>query len=77
MTTTEVAIAPASRDRRGSPLPTRAMIMTRFMDLRKRRGLMIALIVVNIGIPSVFLAVRLIAHAVAPHSYGRRRIQHL
>ncbi len=31
---------------------------------------MIALIVVNIGIPSVFLAVRVIAHAVAPHSYG-------
>ncbi|MCU1363175.1 MAG: hypothetical protein JWM55_1003 [Acidimicrobiaceae bacterium] len=69
-TTAEVAIAPAARDRRGSPLPTGAMIMTRFMDLRKRRGLMIALIVVNIGLPSVFLAVRLIAHAVAPHSYG-------
>ena len=31
------------------------MIATRFMELRKRRGLMIALIVVTIGIPTVFL----------------------
>jgi hypothetical protein len=46
------------------------MIMTRFMELRKRRGLMIALVVVNIGIPAIFLGVRLIAHAVAPHTYG-------
>jgi hypothetical protein len=46
------------------------MIMTRFMELRKRRGLMIALLAVNIGVPTTFLAVRLIAHAVAPHSYG-------
>jgi hypothetical protein len=67
-TTANVAIAPESR--RGSPVPTGAMIMTRFMELRKRRGLMIALLAVNIGIPTIFLAVRLIAHAVAPHSYG-------
>ena len=46
------------------------MITTRFMELRKRRGLMIALIAVNIGIPVVFLAVRLISHAVDPKSYG-------
>jgi hypothetical protein len=31
---------------------------------------MMALILVNIGIPTVFLAVRLLAHALAPHSYG-------
>ena len=31
---------------------------------------MAALIVVNIGIPSIFLAIRLIAHAVSPKSYG-------
>jgi len=31
---------------------------------------MIALIVVNIGIPTVFLVVRLLAHAIAPKSYG-------
>jgi hypothetical protein len=46
------------------------MVTTRFMELRKRRGLMIALIAVNIGIPVIFLGVRLISHAVAPKSYG-------
>ena len=46
------------------------MIATRFMELRKRRGLMVALIVVTIGIPTVFLAIRLLAHAIAPKSYG-------
>jgi len=46
------------------------MIATRMMELRKRRGLMIALVFVNIGIPTVFLTVRLLAHAFAPHSYG-------
>ena len=60
----------APRDHRGSPISTGAMIATRFMELRKRRGLMIALIVVNIGIPTVFLVVRLLAHAIAPKSYG-------
>jgi hypothetical protein len=51
-------------------MPTGGMIATRFMELRKRRGLMIALVLVNIGIPTIFLTVRLIAHAVAPKSYG-------
>jgi len=46
------------------------MIATRFTELRKRRGLMIALIVVNIGIPTLFLTVRLLAHAFDPKSYG-------
>ena len=60
----------APRDRRGSWIPTSAMITTRIMELRKRRGLMAALIVVNVGIPAVFLLIRLIAHVVAPKSYG-------
>ena len=46
------------------------MVTTRLMELRKRRGLMIALIVVIIGIPTIFLVVRLISHAVDPKSYG-------
>jgi hypothetical protein len=46
------------------------MIATRFMELRKRRGLMIALILVNIGLPTIFLVVRLLAHAFDPKSYG-------
>jgi hypothetical protein len=46
------------------------MIATRIMELRKRRGLMIALILVTIGIPTVFLVIRLLVHAIAPKSYG-------
>ena len=57
-----------SRDRRGSPIPTAGMIATRIMELRKRRGLMIALIVMNIGLPAVFLLIRLLAHAFAPYA---------
>ena len=62
--------AGVSRDRRGSWIPTFPMIATRFMELRKRRGLMAALVGVTIGIPTVFLAIRLILHAVAPKTYG-------
>lgn len=57
-------------DRRGSPIPTPALIGTRFMELRKRRGLMITLVLVTVGIPSVFLGIRLILHAAAPKTYG-------
>jgi hypothetical protein len=60
----------APRDHRGSPIPTGGMIAARIMELRKRRGLMIALIAVNIGLPTIFLVVRLIEHGVAPKSYG-------
>ena len=57
-------------DHRGSWIPTWGMVTTRSMELRKRRGLMLALIAVNIGIPVIFLAVRLISHVVDPKSYG-------
>jgi hypothetical protein len=57
-----------ARDRRGSPIPTAGMIATRVMELRNRRGLMIALIAVNIGLPAVFLLIRLLAHAFAPYA---------
>lgn len=77
MTTTQPAVPsaappapPAPTDHRGSPIPTFAMIRTRFDELRKRRGLMITLAVVTIGIPTVFLLVRLILHAAAPKTYG-------
>jgi hypothetical protein len=40
------------------------------MELRKRRGLMVTLVLVTIGIPTVFLGVRLLLHAVAPKTYG-------
>jgi hypothetical protein len=57
-------------DHRGSWIPTGGMITTRWMELRRRRGLMIALIVVTIGLPSLFLVIRLLLHAFAPKSYG-------
>jgi hypothetical protein len=46
------------------------MITTRFMELRKRRGLIAALTLVTVGIPTVFLLVRLLLHAIAPKTYG-------
>src|ERR1039457_3310244 len=57
-------------DHRGSWIPTGGMIATRFMELRKRRGVMVTLILVTVGIPVVFLVIRLLLHAFAPHSYG-------
>ena len=60
----------AAPDHRGSWIPSGAMITTRFMELRKRRGLMVTLILVTIGIPTVFLGVRLLLHAIAPKTYG-------
>ena len=64
----QTAPAGHSRDRRGSLVPTAGMIATKVMELRKRRGLMIALIAVNIGFPAVFLLIRLLAHAFAPRA---------
>lgn len=51
-------------------VPSGAMIATRIMELRKRRGLMIALLLVTVGIPTIFLAIRLLLHGVAPTTYG-------
>ena len=65
-------------DHRGSWIPTGAMIATRIMELRKRRGLMIALVVVNIGIPIVFLVIRLLAPCRRPQVLrSGRRLRHL
>jgi hypothetical protein len=66
--TLRMAPAGHSRDRRGSAIPTAGMIATKVMELRKRRGLMIALIAVNIGLPAVFLLIRLLGHAFAPYA---------
>jgi hypothetical protein len=64
------APAAGSHDRRGSWIPTGGMIATRFMELRKRRGLMITLVGVTIGIPTLFLVIRVLLHAFDPQSYG-------
>lgn len=63
-------LAGSVADHRGSPIPTGPMIATRFMELRKRRGLLAALSLVTVGIPTVFLLVRLLLHAIAPKTYG-------
>src|SRR5271166_5455551 len=60
----------APPDHRGSPVPTFPMIASKFNELRKRRGLMVALILVTIGIPTVYLVIRLLLHAFAPKTYG-------
>lgn len=78
MTTATEAPAPAGRhratagapDHRGSWVPSGAMVAARFKELRKRRGLVIALMAVTVGIPAVYLAIRLILHAADPRSYG-------
>jgi hypothetical protein len=57
-------------DHRGSWIPTAGMVAARFKELRKRRGVMITLALVTVGIPTIYLGIRLILHAAAPHSYG-------
>jgi hypothetical protein len=78
VTTTTEAPAPSGStrrltegsDHRGSWIPTGSMIAAKFKELRKRRGLMLALGAVTVGLPTIYLGIRLILHAVAPHSYG-------
>lgn len=77
MTATDTApsLAPSRRadipqDHRGSWIPNGFMIAARFKDLRKRRGLMLTLSVVIVGVPAIYFLIRLILHAVAPHTYG-------
>jgi hypothetical protein len=44
------------------------MIAARITELRTRRGLMIVLVVLDIGLPALFLLIRLLAHAFAPRA---------
>ena len=46
------------------------MIAARFVELRKHRGLMITLIALTIGLPTLFLGIKLLLHAFVPQSYG-------
>lgn len=74
MTAVHGAVAPvrdaAPSDHRGSWLPTGPMISSRLLELRKRRGIMITILVVAVGLPTIFLGIRLILHAVNPTAYG-------
>ena len=46
------------------------MIAARFMELRKRRGLLVTLMALTIGLPTSFLVIKLLLHAFVPKSYG-------
>ena len=46
------------------------MIATRCTELRKRRGLIITLISLTIGLPTLFLVIKLLLHGFVPRSYG-------
>lgn len=70
----EAAPAPGS-GRRGTPatsawLPTWDLITTKNLEIRKRRGVMITLIVLIIVPTVLFYGLRLLFHAVDPHGYA-------
>jgi hypothetical protein len=46
------------------------MVSAKFLELRKRRGMMVAVFILTIGILVVIDGIFLILHAAAPHSYG-------
>lgn len=74
MSVTVTAAAPSmgsvTADRRGSWLPTWSMVTTKFMELRKRRGLMVAIVLLTLALPVLVLGLRLLFHAIDPSHYG-------
>ncbi len=69
-TTERAPFTNLSADGRGSWLPTWPLISTKFLELRKRRGLMIAVLLLTLALPVLVLGFRLLFHAIDPHSYG-------
>jgi hypothetical protein len=51
-------------------LPSRELIATKNLELRKRRGLMVAVAVLTLAPPVLILGIRLLAHLVDPSKYG-------
>jgi hypothetical protein len=51
-------------------IPSWAMISTKRVDLRRRRGLMIAVVLLSLALPVLVLGLRLLFHAFDPRSYG-------
>jgi hypothetical protein len=70
--------SPAGNDRAGNAIlrrlgagiPTWGLIATKFLELRKRWGLMVALVVLTMALPVLVLGLRLLFHAVDPKTYG-------
>jgi len=80
MTTTEPSLSTRGSEtpgpgRRAAPaigawLPTWALITTKTREIRKRRGLMITAAVLIVAPTVLLYGLRLLFHAVDPHSYG-------
>jgi hypothetical protein len=70
VTTAGGTAANLTADHRGSWLPTWPMITTKFMELRKRRGLMVAIVLLTLALPVLVLGLRLLFHAIDPSHYG-------
>jgi hypothetical protein len=51
-------------------LPTWDLITTRHLELRKRRGLMVVVVVLTVGVSILVLGLRLAFHLFDPNSYG-------
>jgi hypothetical protein len=62
--------ASVAADHRGSWVPTWPMISSKFMELRKRRGLMVAIVLLTLALPVLVLGLRLLFHAIDPSHYG-------
>jgi hypothetical protein len=60
----------ASRDNPASPLPPWRIVSAKFLELRRRRGLLVALMLLTLGILVVIDVIFIILHAASPHSYG-------
>jgi hypothetical protein len=51
-------------------IPTWNLITTKHLELRKRRGLMVVIALLTVGLPVLVLGLRLVFHLVDPRSYG-------
>jgi hypothetical protein len=51
-------------------IPTWGLVATKQLELRKRRGLIVVVALLTVGLPVLVLGLRLLFHAVDPRSYG-------
>ena len=61
---------PIAHDPRGSIVPPWRLVSAKFLELRKRRGLMVAVLILTVGILVVIDGIFLILHAADPNTYG-------
>jgi hypothetical protein len=51
-------------------LPSWDLVTTKILEIRRRRGLMIAVAILTLALPVLVLGIRLLFHAIDPHKYG-------